>query len=87
MGKDGAPAMVKAAVSQGVSGWACAVVMRGWMACSAGREAVEVAAAPYCCDTRVRSRLSWRRRAGLEVGAGLPSPLGREDQADRGRDH
>ena len=42
MGKDGAPAMVKAAGCQGVSARARAAVMRSGMACKAGREAAEV---------------------------------------------
>ena len=76
MGKVGALAMVKVAVSQGVSVWACAAVMRGWMAWSAGREATEEAAATYRWDTRVRSLLIWRRRMGLwRSGQECQAPL------------
>ena len=76
MGKEGALAMVKAAVSQGVSAWACAAVMRGWMAWSAGREAAEEAAAPYRWETRVRSLLRWRRWVGLwRSGQECQAPL------------
>ena len=76
MGKEGALAMVKAAVSQGVSVCACAAVMRGWMAWSAGTEAAEEAAALYRWETRVRSLLRWRRSVGLwQSGQGCQAPL------------
>ena len=46
------------------------------MACSAGKEAAEEAAAPYGCDTRVRSLLMWRWRVGLwRSGQECQAPL------------
>ena len=86
MGKVGALAMVKAAVGQGVLVWACAAVMRGWMACSAGTEAAEEAAAPYRWDTRVEELVDVEAEGGLvEVGAGVPGFLGGENEVGGGR--